>query len=376
MKRLPLVPLLLLLTLSSPVWAEPLISHTDVFHSGQDGYKMYRIPAIETAPDGSLLAFAEGRKHGGADPGFGKQDIDLVLKQSTDQGATWSAMRVVEDPGELWSAANPATVVDRRTGCVWVLYLRSRPGRSCRTSRPQTDDMQTMARWSEDNGQSWSEPIDLTGVARDMDDPTWKASVVGPGGIIQTRSSRLVAPVWRSSQGVSFNVLTMYSDDHGKTWQRSAEVPRGQGGNENQLVALRDGTILMDIRQNRGDHRWLSTSTDGGKTWSKPRPGVKISPVACAIERLSLKSAGDDRDRILWTGPKGPGRKTLIARISYDEGQTFAREKIIAEEPAAYSDLTILKDKTVGILWERGGYQHLTFTRVNREFLESEKEVK
>ena len=58
--------------------AEPVLTHTDVFVSGEGGYFAYRIPAVETAADGSLLAFAEARKHNLNDPGFGEQDIDLV----------------------------------------------------------------------------------------------------------------------------------------------------------------------------------------------------------------------------------------------------------------------------------------------------------
>jgi len=78
-----------------------------------------------------------------------------------------------------------------------------------------------------------------------------------------------------------------------------------------------------------------------------------VTPVCCAIERYTLKSAGDDRDRIVWTGPVGPGRNKLVVRTSYDEGQTFTNERRISDEPAAYSDLSILKDKSVGVLWER-----------------------
>jgi len=348
----------------------PLLTHTDVFVSGQDGYKMYRIPAIETAPDGSLLAFAEARKYGGGDPGYGKQDIDLVLKRSTDRGRTWSAMRVIEDPGELWSAANPATVVDRQTKRVWLLYLRSKPERSTATSRPGTDDMQTMARWSADNGHTWSAPIDLTRVARDYNDPNWQASVVGPGGAIQTRTGRLVAPVWKVKP---YGSLAIFSDDHGKSWQRSQLMPGVNIGDEDQLVELADGRLMLDIRQNRGPQRQVSVSSDGGQTWSAPRLGLPVTPVCCAIERLTLKAAGDDRNRILWTGPKGPKRNTLVARVSYDEGEPFPRERVISAEPAAYSDLTILQDKTVGVLWERGGYRYLTFTRLNVEFLEGDK---
>ena len=369
----PLPITCLVIVLTSIATAEPMCESTDVFHSGEDGYAMYRIPAIEVAPDGTLVAFAEARKHGGHDPGFGKQDIDLVYKTSTDGGKTWSKMVVLEDPGEGWSSANPATVVDRDTKKVWVLYLRSEPGRSSRTSRPGTRDMMTFARYSEDGGKTWSDPIDLTETARDMKDPEWKASIVGPGGAIQMRSGRLVAPIWAStvSKGPHLNCV-IYSDDHGKTWKRGECVPGDIGGDEDQVVELADGTLLLDCRQNKNNkgHRWLYESKDGGETWSKGRPGVKVSPVACAIERYTLKSAGDDKDRVIWTGPKGPARNNLVIRVSYDEGKTFPRETLIAAEPAAYSDLTILGDGTIGVLWERAGYRHITFTRLNKEFVE------
>jgi sialidase-1 len=355
---------------ASAALAEPAIKHADVFRSGADGYHSYRIPAIETAADGSLAAFAEARKYNLGDPGMDKNDIDLVIKRSTDGGATWSAMKVIEDPGERWSAANPATVVDRQTGRMWLLYLRCKPNRDTDSSRPGTDDMQTLARWSDDHGATWSEPVDLTAVARDMADKTWKASVVGPGGAIQDAKGRLIAPVWKNAP---MQTLAIFSDDHGKTWRRGTIVPGKQGGDEDQIVELADGRLLMDFRQNRGPHRFMSESGDGGKTWSEPRPGNPVTPVCCAIERFTRKSAGDDRDRILWTGPKGPGRMNLVVRVSYDEGKTFPHERPIASGHAAYSDLTVLKDKSIGVLWERGaerGYQYITFTRFTREHLE------
>ncbi len=360
--------------LSAMAWAaaEPMLEHTDVFVSGRDGYHTYRIPAIEAAADGSLVAFAEARKYNMADPGMENNDIDLVMKRSTDQGKTWSAMQIIEDPGEKWSAANPASVLDRSNGRLWLLYLRGKPGRSSLTARPGTDDVQTLARYSDDHGKTWSSPIDLTAVARDMHDARWRCSVVGPGGPIQTRSGRLLAAVWKADPP---GVFAIFSDDHGQTWQRG-ELVAGGRGDENQVVELADGRILMDIRQNSGPHRFLAESTDSGKTWSAPRPGLTVTPVACAIERYTLQTAGDDRDRILWTGPKGPGRTNLVVLTSYDEGKTFGNERLISNQQAAYSDLTILKDKTVGVLWERGeqrGYQFITFTRFNREFLEPAK---
>ena len=94
---------------SSRVMAAPLFEQADVFVSGQRGYAGYRIPAIETMPNGALLALAEARRYGLNDPGFAKQEIDLVMKRSTDAGRTWSEMKVIEHAGELWSSGNPCT---------------------------------------------------------------------------------------------------------------------------------------------------------------------------------------------------------------------------------------------------------------------------
>jgi sialidase-1 len=355
------------LTTAITALGESKLKHVDVYTSGQAGYTGYRIPAIETAADGSLLAFAEARKYSLSDPGGKGQQIDLVLKRSTDGGAAWSPMKVIEHSGEFWSSANPATVIDRQNGRVWVFYLRCKPGRGTHAARPGTDDVANLARYSDDHGVTWSEPIDQTRVARDMDDSQWRISVPGPGGAIQDRKQRLIVPMWRFAPWSAF---AMFSDDHGRTWQRGSHVPGVQGVNEDQLVELANGQILLDMRQHGGPHRWMASSRDGGHSWSAPRPGQTVTPVCCAIERYTLKSAGDDRDRILRTGPKGPGRNKLIVLTSYDEGETFINERLIADEPAAYSDMTILNDKSVGVLWERDNYRFITFTRLDRGFLE------
>src|SRR5436305_582633 len=118
----------------------------------------------------------------------------------------------------------------------------------------------------------------------------------------------------------------------------------------------------MTVIEDPGEH-WSAANpatvvdrTDG-RVWllylrcrSGRRPGLPVTPVACAIERYTSRAAGDDRDRLLWTGPRGPGRRDLVVRISYDEGRTFPVERLVAAGPAAYSDLSILKDRSVGVL--------------------------
>lgn len=343
------------------------LEHVVVFSSGEAGYHTMRIPAIEAAADGTLLAFAEARKNSAADPGYPGQEIDLVMKSSRDGGRTWSSLVVLEHVGEFWSSANPATVRDRTNGRIWLFYLRCAPGMNTYKARPQTFDVRNLARFSDDNGQTWSEAIDLTVVARDLNDKDWGISVPGPGGAIQDRQGRLIVPMWRYRP---FRDFVLFSEEHGKTWQRGDFVPTEEGVDECQLVELADGSIALDMRQQRGAHRWVSISKDGGKSWSEPRAGQEVTPVCCAIERWTLKSTGDDRDRIAWTGPRGPGRNNLTLWVSYDELATFQNPRLIAEGPGAYSDMAVLPDKTLAILWEQGNYKAIVLTRVTLPWVE------
>lgn len=374
-------PAISALALACAAFAQPRWTHTDVFTARTEGYHSFRIPAIVTAAGGTLIAFAEGRKENRSDPGGG--DIDLVYKRSTDGGLTWSPLRILDDPGQGWAASNPTPLLDRERRRVWVLFNRWEPGHGTASSEPGTANNQTWARWSDDEGETWSEAVDLTRAARDFDH--WGAMFVGPGGAIQTRSGRLLVPAamrpdsydfWVSIGGFTgrtslMRAYVLFSDDHGATWRRS-ELVRAQT-NENQLVELADGTILMDARQGAGEHRWLLFSRDGGASWSDPVLGQSVTPVCAAIERYSFPEPNGLPGRILWSGPAGPGRRRLVVRLSEDEGQTFTAERVLYGGLAAYSDMAILADRTVGLLWERGvseGYQYITFTRFGMDLFQ------
>jgi sialidase-1 len=375
------MPVLLFLLASALVAAQPLLTHKDLLRGGEGGYASYRIPAIVTAADGSLVIFAEARKENRGDPGAG--DIDIVTRRSTDNGATWSPMRVLDDPGEKWAASNPTPLLDRSNNRLWLFFNRWEPGMGTLRARPATANNQMWARYSDDHGATWSAPRDLTRESRVFEH--WGAMFLGPGGAIQSRSGRLLLPA--AMKPDAFSVLgatpdgagpvplmrayVLYSDDHGATWKRGALA--GALTNENQLVELADGAILMDARQNSGAHRWHLTSQNGGETWATPRPGQSLRMVATGIERFSLASAGDGRNRLIWTGPTLPGRRNLVVRVSYDEGQTWTNERLLYGGFAAYSDIAIASDGAAAVLWERGvseGTQFITFTRFNREFLE------
>ncbi len=140
-------------------WKVSAQSFTPVFISGQEGHKSYRIPAIITAGN-KLLAFCEGRVDHAGD--FG--DINIVLKESTDGGKSWSALRTVVDYNKL-QAGNPAPVVDQTDpaypqGRIFLFYntgdnheAEVRKGKGLREVWYKT---------SADGGQTWSDPVNIT----------------------------------------------------------------------------------------------------------------------------------------------------------------------------------------------------------------------
>ena len=109
---------IVLIAAEAPV-AEP------VFISGQGGYHTYRIPALVVSKAGTLLAFCEGRKTGRGDHG----DLDLLLKRSTNNGATWDAQQLIHEEGgnAKITIGNPCPVVDRSTGHIWLAFSRTHP---------------------------------------------------------------------------------------------------------------------------------------------------------------------------------------------------------------------------------------------------------
>ena len=66
-----------------------------VYTEGEAGYAGFRIPVIIRTGDGTLIAFAEARRHDKRDSG----DIDLVMRRSEDDGHTWGPITTVWDDG-------------------------------------------------------------------------------------------------------------------------------------------------------------------------------------------------------------------------------------------------------------------------------------
>ena len=347
--------LVLLLVLATSAIAE--IDEQIIFKSGEEGYSNYRIPAVITAADGTLLAFCEARKDHRGDSG----NIDLILKRSEDDGATWSPSEVVWDAGPD-TAGNPCPVVDQTTGRIVMLMcwnLATDHGRDLHAGT-STDTRRVYQTHSDDHGKTWSEPKEITS---DVKDPSWWWYATGPGIGIQLQkgpyTDRLVIPANHTAEGY-YGAHALYSDDGGDTWSISSTIEPTV--NESQVVELSDGRLLMNMRSQgvgtatrpRNGYRSIAYSNDGGASWSEPVFDDELGDPRCQASIIRY-----DQNFLLFSNPNPPvqpergQRIRMTVKLSEDDGQSWTAGYLIDEGPAAYSALVALPRQQVGLLYEK-----------------------
>jgi len=335
----------------------------DVFVAGRDGYPTYRIPSVLTTAKGTVLAFCEGRKGGRSDSG----DIDLVLRRSTDGGATWGPLQVVWDDGAN-TCGNPCPVLDRDTGVIWMLMTRNL-GQDPESKIIDGTAEGTRTIWiskSGDDGLTWSAPVDLT---KDVKKADWTWVATGPGIGIQTKKGRLLIPCDHVEAGTKKGGShVMWSDDHGGTWTLGGTI-RG-GTNECQVVERADGSLLLNLRNYRTPSRERATATsgDGGATWSALSHDAALVEPVC---QASIFRMPGEASRILFSNPADRKSRTrMTVRLSRDDGATWSTLKEFGDAPAAYSCLTSLPGDAAGCLYETGAqsaYEKIVFARFKPE---------
>ncbi|HOX39251.1 MAG TPA: sialidase family protein [Candidatus Brocadiia bacterium] len=337
-----------------------------LFVSGKDGYHTYRIPSVITTPKGTLLAFCEGRKKNRSDTG----DIDLVMKRSSDGGATWSEQSIIWDDGPN-TCGNPCPVIDRDTGTIWLpmTWNLGADGEGEIVKGTSKNTRRVFITRSDDDGMTWAKPVEITETTKK---PEWSWYATGPGVGIQLRfgerKGRLVIPCDHNTKAnpVTHHSHVIFSDDHGRTWQLGGATE--SGANECHVVELDDGSLLLNMRRARvwnEPYRLTSLSADEGATWSPLTFDKALIDPVC--QGCMIRYELPDRSVILHSNAAdGLKRIRMTVRISEDGGKTWAFSRALHEGPTAYSCLTRLPDGSVGCLYEAGvesPYETITFAR-------------
>jgi sialidase-1 len=364
-----------------------------VRNGGDDGVHTYRIPGLATTNKGTLIGVYDVRRRTGGDlPG----DIDVGMSRSTDGGRTWESMKVIMDMGDdpEWrydGIGDPAVLVDNNTGTIWVAGTWSHGNRSWRGSGPGLKPEETgqlMLVRSDDDGVTWSKPINITSQVKK---PEWCFILQGPGKGITMRDGTIVFAAQYQDppeQNRLPHSTIIYSKDHGKTWQ----VGTGafDDTTESQVVEIEPGVLMLNCRYNRKPVRVVMTTRDMGKTWQKHTTSERslIEPGSCMASLIdvdaelhgswSRKTSDETANKprtlaspatkwLLFSNPDSTrGRHHITIKASSDRGLTWPKEhRLLLDEgnSAGYSCMSMIDEKTVGILYE-GSQAHMTFQRI------------
>ena len=299
---------------------------------------------------GSMLALSDGRIMLAWGAGAAEPVEPLRANYSSDGGRTWTDPVTVKkaDGSELDCVIGPSLVriSARKIGLAHTAVME-------RGSRRLQYDREVRFHVSEDEGETWSEGVEVAPYRNRMD-PLFDHC-------IRLSSGRLVIPFYQGmgpiptvenpgdaqlfgerfsnvfSYGMCFS-LAFYSDDEGVTWQRSvnevhATIDRGMGGSysmvEPVIAELADGRLLM-LGNTALGRVFRSYSADGGESW------LEAEPTELVLRRspLCLKRIPDSDDVLViwsqispWEAMQGVYRHRLSCAVSGDGGVTWKHHK-------------------------------------------------
>ena len=353
----------------------------------------YRIPAIATANDGTLIAVADYR-HSGTDIGvtnYGR--IDLHYRLSHDNGNTWGEVLTLingqgaESPDFMnVGFGDPCIVADRESNRVLILSCAGNVSFQNGTRQRH----QNIARfYSDDCGRTWSTPEDISeSIYAQFDNSLYgpvRSMFVASGRIMQSRITkvgdyyRLYCAVLVRDKSATHMNYVLFSDDFGASWKVLGDINEPAVYNtadEPKVEELPDGTLLISSRYNGGRYYNFFNYTDvasGAGVWDDAvfsgaqNGGVtaKDNSTNGEIMLIPVTRAADNAPMhiLLQSVPLGPNRTNVgiyYKELASDEDY-FTPSDLAANWDgvlqvttlnSAYSTMTWQKDNRLGFLYE------------------------
>ena len=161
------------------------ISHSNsLFYTGmKEGVSCYRIPALVTATNGDLIAAIDERVPSCNDL-RGSDDINIIIRRSSDNGKSWGEVETIIDFPIGRSASDPSMIVDEETDEIFLFY-------NYMDLEKEKDVYYLHVVTSKDHGNSWSQPRDITD---QISKPEWHSDFkfITSGRGIQTNDGTLL----------------------------------------------------------------------------------------------------------------------------------------------------------------------------------------
>jgi hypothetical protein len=179
----------------------------------------------------------------------------IMLTDSTDRGRTWSPKRPLTEPTHDVPFYNCSRLTRLRDGrlvaVVDKLLAHEHHGRE--------DDCRNVLFFSEDEGVTWSEEIEIP------------ARGIVPDKLLELDTGRWIYSCHFNDRAHGYLVQRLwYSDDQGASWSGPVIVAKEEGLNLCEVSILPVGDVLVAFLRENSFQGWdcmKTISTDGGQTW-------------------------------------------------------------------------------------------------------------
>ena len=311
----------------------------------------YRIPALITTDNGTLIAACDKRYNSSSD--LGSHKIDVVMRRSTDGGATWSEVATIAvgdgSSNAAYGYGDPAFVK-----CVSGKII-------CLMAAGKNSFWQGMSNiamvTSDDDGENWSSPIDITTNTGHFTNNSSKSDWFVTSGKGLCTSDGVIMFLLDADYNAETN-LVLYSVDEGVNWIIDDAVV-ATGANEAKLVELEPGKLLSSTR-NPGN-RIFNTGTftkntnDCDFTWDTQTTNSTLNQGGSGNNQdIIVYSRNNDGSAkvLIHTLTTGYGHKTLKLFLSLDKGESWNEVMQVQPGGSRYAVTTILDNGDLGILFE------------------------
>ena len=293
----------------------------------------YRIPAIASLSDGSLIALTDYR-HCRSDIGFGR--VDIHGRISRNNGRDWGEEFILIEGSGVSGAADcgfgdAALVADRGSKDILLMLVCGETVYWHQTTNRRNPNRIAMIR-SHDNGKTWEEWEEMTEPIYSLFDESVHGCIescfIGSGKICQSKTVktgshyRIYAAMCARPNGNR----VIYSDDFGQTWKALGSIDElpAPGGDEPKCEELPDGRIVLSSRAYGGRIFNIFSFTDiesGTGSWGEAAFSGEATGGCTAVENacngeiliLPLKRKADRKkvNVVFQSVPLGPGRSNV-----------------------------------------------------------------
>jgi hypothetical protein len=267
--------------------------------SGSEDYRISLDPDVSIGPDGTVyvVSLLSGRgpllptavgplsEDTLVDYNLGPATSNaVVVNTSTDLGRSWSVPARVDVAGATTRLAVPdyprVTADPNVAGRAYVVY-----GATATT----LDHRSLLISRTDDGGRSWSEPREVDDPGPAVGDQAFKLLVERDGSLLQVFGHFSMTALF----GATPREMTLFarrSTDRGVTWSAPSPITGPVAVNAPAPVQTGDGAVHVLSLSSAGDAVLVSSSTDGGSTWTATPRVVVTAPSVGGATALGVGS--------------------------------------------------------------------------------------